>query len=215
MEVLRQGLAFPMYGAAAWLAWVLAQQVGPDGLLLALGGAVLVGFAAWALGQAQRSAGGGRWAGRALAGVAGIAALALLPALAPAPATPPAAGLRDDEAESWSASRVAALQAAGRPVFVNLTAAWCITCKVNEQLVLRTTPVQAAFATGDIAYLKGDWTRGDAAIGALLREHGREGVPLYLVYPAGGGAPQLLPQVLTEGIVLRAVAAAQARPAQG
>ncbi|MBK1661076.1 thioredoxin family protein [Paracraurococcus ruber] len=101
--------------------------------------------------------------------------------------------------------RVAALQAEGRPVFVNLTAAWCITCKVNEQLVIRTAPVQAAFAGRNIAYLKGDWTQGDAAIGSLLRAHGREGVPLYLLYPAGGGAPLVLPQVLTEGIVLRAL----------
>ncbi|MDN3562875.1 thioredoxin family protein, partial [Paeniroseomonas aquatica] len=112
------------------------------------------------------------------------------------------------EAEAWFAAGVAALHAEARPVFVNLTAAWCITCKVNEQLVLRTDPVQAAFAGRNLAYLKGDWTQGDAGIGALLREHGREGVPLYLVYPAGGGAPAVLPQVLTEGIVLRAVAAA-------
>jgi thiol:disulfide interchange protein DsbD len=201
MERLRQGLAFPMYAAAAWLAWVLAQQAGPDGLLLVLAGAVLLGFAGWALGVAQRSAGGGRLAGRALAGVAAIAALALLPALA---AAPPAARV-EAGAEPWSAARVAALQAEGRPVFVNLTAAWCITCKVNEQLVLKSAPVQAAFAGGNLAYLKGDWTNGDAAIGALLREHGREGVPLYLVYPAGGGGPALLPQVLTEGIVLRAL----------
>jgi thiol:disulfide interchange protein DsbD len=201
MEALRQGLAFPMYGAAAWLAWVLAQQAGPDGLLLLLGGAVLIGFAAWALGLAQR--GGGR-AGRMLAAAAAIGALALLPGLA---AAPPAAGT-EARADAWSATRVAALQAEGRPVFVDLTAAWCITCKVNEQLVLRSGPVQAAFAGRNLAYLVGDWTQGDPAIGALLREHGREGVPLYLLYPAGGGAPQVLPQVLTEGIVLRALAEA-------
>ncbi len=202
MEALRQGLAFPMYGAAAWLAWVLAQQAGPDGLLLLLGGAVLIGFAAWALGLAQR--GGGR-IGRVLAGVAAIGALALLPGLA---AAPPAAASTEARAEAWSAARVAALQAEGRPVFVNLTAAWCITCKVNEQLVLKSGAVQAAFAGRSLAYLTGDWTQGDPVIGALLREHGREGVPLYLLYPAGGGAPQVLPQVLTEGIVLRALAEA-------
>jgi thiol:disulfide interchange protein DsbD len=202
MEALRQGLAFPMYGAAAWLAWVLAQQAGPDGLLLLLGGAVLIGFAAWALGLAQR--GGGR-IGRVLAGVAAIGALALLPGLA---AAPPAAASTEAQAEAWSAPRVAALQAEGRPVFVNLTAAWCITCKVNERLVLRSGAVQAAFAGRNLAYLAGDWTQGDPVIGALLREHGREGVPLYLLYPAGGGAPQVLPQVLTEGIVLRALAEA-------
>ncbi|GGC33217.1 thiol:disulfide interchange protein DsbD [Siccirubricoccus deserti] len=203
MERLRQGLAFPMYGAAAWLAWVLAQQAGPEGLAFLLAGAVLTGFAAWALGVAQRSAGGGRRAGRALAGVAALAALALLPGLA---AAPPPAAAAEAGAEPWSATRVAALQAEGRPVLVNLTAAWCITCQVNERLVLRGAAVQAAFASRNLAYLKGDWTNGDAAIGALLREHGREGVPLYLLFPAGGGAPAVLPQVLTEGIVLRALA---------
>ncbi len=205
MEWLRQALAFPMYAAAAWLVWVLAQQAGPDGVLFVLGGAVLVGFAAWALGMAQRSAGGAKRLGRAVAGLAAVAALALLPALTTAP---PAAAAAESADGAWSAGRVAALQAEGRPVFVNLTAAWCITCKVNERLVLKTAPVQAAFAGRNLAYLTGDWTRGDAAIGALLRQHGREGVPLYLVYPAGGGAPAVLPQVLTEGIVLRAVAAA-------
>ncbi|TDH61562.1 cytochrome C biogenesis protein, partial [Dankookia rubra] len=138
---------------------------------------------------------------RALAAAAAIAALALLPALA----TAPPAARAEAGVEPWSAARVAALQTEGRPVFVNLTAAWCITCKVNEQLVLRTAPVQAAFAARNLVYLKGDWTNGDAAIGALLRENGREGVPLYLVYPAGGGEPAVLPQVLTEGIVLRAL----------
>jgi thiol:disulfide interchange protein DsbD len=194
-----------MYAAAAWLVWVLAQQAGPDGVLFVLGGAVLVGFAAWALGLAQRSTAGGQRLGRAAAGLAAVAALALLPALTTAP---PAAAAVESPDGAWSADRVAALQAEGRPVFVNLTAAWCITCKVNEQLVLKTAPVQAAFTGRNLAYLTGDWTRGDAAIGALLREHGREGVPLYLVYPARGGAPAVLPQVLTEGIVLRAVAAA-------
>ncbi|MBY0334317.1 MAG: thioredoxin family protein, partial [Acetobacteraceae bacterium] len=135
-----------------------------------------------------------------------IGALALLPGLAAAP--PPPLRAEADAAEPWSDARVAALQAEGRPVFVNLTAAWCITCQVNERLVLRADAVQAAFAARDVVYMKGDWTAGDAAIGALLRAHGREGVPLYLLYPAGGGAPAVLPEVLTEGIVLRALGAA-------
>ncbi|WP_149538343.1 protein-disulfide reductase DsbD family protein [Siccirubricoccus phaeus] len=202
MERLRQGLAFPMYGAAAWLAWVLAQQAGPEGLALLLAGAVLIGFAAWALGLAQRSGAEGRRAGRVLAVLAGLGALALLPGLA---AAPPPQAATEAGAEPWSAARVAALQAAGRPVLVNLTAAWCITCQVNERLVLRAAPVQAALAGRNAAYLKGDWTNGDPAITALLREQGRDGVPLYLIYPAGGGAPAVLPQVLTEGIVLRAL----------
>jgi thiol:disulfide interchange protein DsbD len=102
---------------------------------------------------------------------------------------------------------VAALRAGGRPVFVNMTAAWCITCKVNERIALDTEAVRQAFAARNVAVLVGDWTRGDAAITALLRAHQRDGVPLYLFYPAGGGAPALLPQILTEGIVLEAIGA--------
>jgi thiol:disulfide interchange protein DsbD len=202
MERLRGALAFPMYGAAAWLAWVLSQQAGPEGLALLLAGAVLIGFAAWALGEAQR--GDGWRVARPAALVAALGAAALLPALAAAPAP---AALPEAEAENWSAARVQALQAEGRPVFVNLTAAWCITCQANERLVLRSGAVRAAFAARNVAGLKGDWTRGDAAIGALLRQHGREGVPLYLLYPAGGGPPVLLPELLTEAVVLRALGA--------
>ncbi|CAA9241217.1 MAG: Cytochrome c-type biogenesis protein DsbD, protein-disulfide reductase, partial [uncultured Acetobacteraceae bacterium] len=201
MERLRGALAFPMYGASAWLAWVLSQQAGPEGLALLLAGAVLLGFAAWALGEAQR---GGWRAARPVALAAALGAVALLPALAAAPA--PAASTGEDT-EAWSAARVSALQAEGRPVFVNLTAAWCITCQANERLVLRSAAVRSAFAAKNVAGLKGDWTRGDAAIGALLRQHGREGVPLYLLYPAGGGPPALLPELLTEGVVLRALGA--------
>ena len=197
MERLKQALAFPMYAAAAWLVWVVAQLAGMDGLGWVLAGCVLVGFAAWVLGQ------GARW-GRAVAVVATLGALALLPQLgASSPAIAAASGH-----EAWSASRVAALRAEGRPVFVNLTAAWCISCKVNERVALDTTAVRDAFERGRVALLVGDWTRGDAAITALLRENARDGVPLYLLYPAGGGAPVILPQILTEGIVLRALAAA-------
>jgi thiol:disulfide interchange protein DsbD len=195
-----------MYGAAAWLAWVLSQQAGPEGLALLLAGAVLLGFAAWALGEAQRGGDDGGWrVARPAALLAALGALALLPALAAAPAPAAAPGA---EAEVWSAERVQALQAEGRPVFVNLTAAWCITCQANERLVLRSSAVREAFAARNVAALKGDWTRGDAAVGALLRQHGREGVPLYLLYPAGGGPPALLPELLTEAVVLRALGAA-------
>jgi len=199
MERMRQFLAFPMYAAAAWLVWVLAQLAGPDGVALGLLGAVLVGFAGWALGLAQQGAGRLARAG-ALAGA--LAALAVLPAFSGAS---PTAALASGPHEPWSAARVAALRAEGRPVFVNLTAAWCISCKVNERVALETTAVQAAFAEHRVAQLVGDWTRGDAAITALLRAHAREGVPLYLFYPAGGGAPVVLPQILTEGMLLRAV----------
>ena len=105
-------------------------------------------------------------------------------------------------------ARVEALRAEGRPVFVNLTAAWCISCKVNELVALDTAAVQAGFTSAGVTQLVGDWTRGDSAITALLRAHGREGVPLYLFYPAQGAPPVMLPQILTEGIVLRAIGGA-------
>ena len=102
---------------------------------------------------------------------------------------------------------MSALQAEGRPVFVNLTAAWCITCQANERLVLRSAAVRSAFAAKNVAGLKGDWTRGDAAITALLQAQGRDGVPLYLLYPPGEGSPLLLPQILTEATLREAVGA--------
>jgi len=200
MERLRQGLAFPMYAAAAWLVWVLAQQAGPDAVLGVLAGGVMLAFAAWALGQAQRA--GGSRVGLAAAALGLAGALALLPRIAAAPAEAAAPG---PGAEAWSEARVAEMRAEGRTVFVNATAAWCITCQVNERVALRAEAVQAAFAARRVAYLKADWTGGDAAIGALLRAHGRDGVPLYLVYREGSAAPEVLPQILTEGIVLRAI----------
>ncbi len=208
MERLRQFLAFPMYGAAAWLVWVLAQQSGPDGVLAALVGAVLIALAAWAWGIAQQSGRTPRRLGEALALAAIMAALALLPMLGTAP--PASAAIAQGEA--WSAPRLAELRAEGKPVFVNLTAAWCISCKVNERVAIHTEAVQSAFAAAGVAQLTGDWTRGDAAITALLRAHGRDGVPLYLLYPAGQGAPAILPQILTEGILLSALRASA--PAQ-
>jgi thiol:disulfide interchange protein DsbD len=217
MERLKQFLAFPMYGAALWLLWVLAQLTGPEGLAAAMAGGLLVGFGAWALGTTQGARGRWRPFGRAAAALALVLAALLLPRLHAAPA-PADVATAEAGGEPWSETRLAAARAGGRPVFVNLTAAWCITCKVNERMALGTEAVQAAFAQRNIAYLTGDWTRGGEAIAALLRAHGREGVPLYLLYPAGGGAPQVLPQVLTESIVLRALDAAApgqaaARPA--
>jgi thiol:disulfide interchange protein DsbD len=202
MERLRQVLAFPMYGAAAWLVSVLAQQVGPDGVLAALAGAVVLGFGLWALGVAQR-AGRTRRLGTAAALGGALAAAALLPLIGSA--STPARAEAEAGAEPWSEARVAALRAEGRPVFVNATAAWCITCQVNERVALRSAAVRTAFAERGIAYLKADWTGGDAKIGELLRAHGRDGVPLYLYWAPGAAEPLVLPQLLTEGIVLEAL----------
>lgn len=196
MDRLKQALAFPMYAAAVWLVWVLSQQAGPDGVLVAGAGIVLVGFAAWAWG-----AGGRLFRVAAVAGIAGAAAL--LPGLSVA--APLAQAAEGANWEAFSESRLAALRAEGRPVFVNMTAAWCVSCLVNERVALATDGVAEAFAQRNIAYLKGDWTRQDPAITAFLRAHGRDGVPLYLYYAPGARAPVELPQILTEGIVLSAI----------
>jgi thiol:disulfide interchange protein DsbD len=200
MEVLRQGLAFPMYSASAWLLWVVNQEAGPSGVLGTASGLVLLGFAAWAGGLSQSASGQGRRLGQSAALAAILAALAILPGIGASsfPST--------TDAETFSPSRLAALQAEGRPVFVNLTAAWCVTCLVNERVALSPAAVQQAFADHRVAYLKGDWTRQDPDITAFLHRAGRDGVPLYLLYSPGNPVPTVLPQILTERAVLDEVA---------
>jgi thiol:disulfide interchange protein DsbD len=197
MLVLRQALAFPMYGAAVWLVWVLSREAGADGVLAALSGALLIGFAAWLIGATRDNERRGRAFGPIGAAAAAIGALALLFDVA---ATPPSTSAAEGEG-AYSESRLASLRAEGRPVFVNMTAAWCVTCLVNERVALSSEPVKQAFAGHKVAYLKGDWTHADPAISQFLREHGRDGVPLYVFYPPKG-QPVVLPQILTESAVL-------------
>jgi thiol:disulfide interchange protein DsbD len=206
MAVTKQALAFPMYAAAAWLVWVVSQEAGPAGVLATAAGLVLLGFAGWAAGLAQSlpHARQGRRVAQSAALAAGLAALAVLSGIATAPAWQPAAATAAASGEKFSVSRLAELRAAGRPVFVNLTAAWCITCLVNERVALSPPAVRDAFAAHGVAYLKGDWTRQDPDITSFLRAQRRDGVPLYIYYPAGGG-PDVLPQILTEGTVLAAI----------
>jgi thiol:disulfide interchange protein/DsbC/DsbD-like thiol-disulfide interchange protein len=204
MDRLRQGLAFPMYGACAWLVWVVSQEAGPAGVLGCVAGLVLLGFAAWVGGVAQQETGRTRRFAQSVAVAALLVALAVLSGIGEAPSAPLPT---EAGTEAYSATRLAALRAEGRPVFVNMTAAWCVTCLVNERVAIASTPVRDAFAAHHVAYLKGDWTRQDGAITAFLREHGRDGVPLYVYFPPGEGAPEVLPQILTEQTVLRAIGA--------
>jgi thiol:disulfide interchange protein DsbD len=104
--------------------------------------------------------------------------------------------------EAYSAAKLAALRAANRPVFVDATAAWCITCLVNEDAVLSKDSIKQAFAAKNVAYVVADWTNQNPEITALLKENGRSGVPLYLYYAPGAGKPVVLPQILTESSVL-------------
>ena len=197
MATVQQALAFPMYAATAWLVWVVSQQSGPDGVLTSVAGLLGVGFAAWLLRAAQSSAGRGRDWGHGLAISALIVTSSLL-FVGAAPAEP---------SEPFTATRLAELRSEGRPVFVNMTAAWCLSCLVNERIALAPQAVRRAFAQDHVAYLKGDWTRKDPAISDFLRQNGRDGVPLYLFYPPGH-PPEVLPQLLSESTMLDHVAKA-------
>lgn len=211
MERFKQFLAFPMYATAAWLVWVLAGQTDAAGLAVALGGMVLIGLVAWVWQLTRASTGVWRMAGGALA-LVGAAGLGLLAVGLPSPDTP--AGARNDQHwEAYSEARLSALRADGQPVLLNFTAAWCITCQVNERLALGTERARAALARAGVAAMKADWTRRDPAITRLLETHGRAGVPMTLLYPRGGGAPEVLPAVLTEALVLERIAALLPAPA--
>jgi len=204
MEVLKQALAFPMYGAAAWLLWVVSQETGPEGVLGTAAGFILLGFAGWVIGVSQHESARNRRFGQAVAAAALLTALAVLSGIAVAPGTPAVAAATEN-AQAFTPARLAGLRREGRPVFVNMTAAWCVTCLVNERVAIGTAAVQEAFTAHHVAYLKGDWTRQDPAISAYLRANGRDGVPLYVYYPPHDGAPQVLPQILTENEVLAEV----------
>ena len=201
MEVFRQLLAFPMYGAAVWLLWVVSEETGSAGVLGTATGFALLGFAGWCLGVTQDSGARRRGFGLAGAGLATVLVLAVLTGIGGTPAAPDS----KRGSEAFTPARLAALRAEGRPVFVNLTAAWCVTCLVNERVAISNDTVQRAFAARHVAYLKGDWTRQDPEISGFLREHGRDGVPLYLYYGPHAATAEVLPQILTETTVLDAV----------
>ncbi len=206
METMRRWLAAPMALTALALVWLLSRQVGGGGWLIGGGVLVIVLALCWWAGERQR------------AGLAASLPLLLIAALIvpvslllPAPAERPSGGDGDAAsgqlgARPWSATAVTAARANG-PVFVYFTADWCITCKVNEASSIDRAETAAAFRTGNVTTLIADWTNADAAITAELALHGRNSVPLYLWYPAGGGAPEVLPQVLTPGMLAARAAA--------
>ena len=210
MNRLKQVLALPMYAAAAWLAWVFSRQTGQTALLLLAGGAVLLAAAAFLWGRTQASA-GRIWPLRTAAVAAGVFAVLTAGAAAGLPRDPSGPSREAIPSQAYSPPRLAALRAEGRPVFVNFTADWCVSCKVNEGVALSSPRVAAALERTGTVYLKGDWTARDPVIAAALAEQGRSGVPLYLVYGADGAAPAVLPQLLTEGAVIKALEEAAGR----
>ena len=186
-----QLMAFPMFAAAIWLVWVLDGQAGAIGVAAVLAAMALIGFAVWA---AQ-----GKRAGKTSAVVALLIAVPVL-----------WTGLNGKDASAlepqvWQPGLAQKLQAEGHVVFVDFTADWCLTCQVNERVALSSKKVQRAFTKADAVYLVADWTNRNDAIAKALARHGRAGVPLYLVYRPGMKQPVILPQLLTEGMVVDAV----------
>jgi len=197
METFKQAMAFPLYLTVVWLVWVLARQSGVNAVPVVLSGLVMVAVASWLMHSHSLISRGLRYVALAIA-----VGLLFVPALRVTPAA--ASGASDAAAAAYSDPRLAELRAQGHPVFVNLTADWCLTCKFNERAAIETDAVQATLAKHGVISLKGDWTRADPAITRVLERFHRAGVPLYLLY-APTGEPVVLPQVLTRDGMIAAI----------
>jgi thiol:disulfide interchange protein DsbD len=204
MEVLRQAVSVPIFITVIWLAWSLIGAYGAGLLWSLLGSFLLLAIAGWFL---------GRWpAKRWSTVVAAIIALVVIAAsvVAPKKLVTASETLSSPESSSawqpWSVQAVSNYQAQGRPVFVDFTASWCLSCQVNERVALQQPQVQQAFKDANVALLKADWTRGDDAITQALTAMARSGVPAYALYVPGQSEPELLPEALTPGIVTDALA---------
>lgn len=189
MDTLKQFLAFPLYLSAIWLLWVLGRQVGSDAMALAIIGLLLIAFALWITHLPEQSVRGRRL--RFITAVACIiGALSLSAKLKPA--NQPSSSIW----QAFTRTQLQTLQDQQRPVFINLTADWCLTCLANEKVTLDTEELESLFAKHNVAALKGDWTNYNSEITELLEEYQRSGVPLYLYYPAGSTRATVLPQLL-------------------
>jgi thiol:disulfide interchange protein DsbD len=204
MEVLRQAVSVPIFITVIWLAWSLISAYGAGLLWSLLGSFLMLAIAGWFL---------GRWPAKRWSTV--VAAIIVLVVIAAGVIAPKKLGGIPETStatethggwEPWSAEAVSRYQAQGRPVFVDFTASWCLSCQVNERVALQQPKVQQAFKDANVALLKADWTRGDDAITQALTSMGRSGVPAYALYVPGQSEPELLPEALTPGIVTDALA---------
>ncbi|WP_342755505.1 thioredoxin family protein [Pantoea sp. MBD-2R] len=208
MITLKHGLAFPMLGAVGWLIWVLERQAGSAALAAILVCCLLFSFAAWLYGMAQkrRMMGKGHW-GLHIATL--VFLLLVVPPLAnlKTTATSPNGAEASEAAAAvaWSPQNVDAIKGQGKPILVNFTASWCITCQVNDRSSLSTQAVKTAMAQTSTIYMVADSTKYNPDVEQALSDFGQGGLPLYVVYPADGGKPVVLPQVLTPRIVISAL----------
>lgn len=201
MDTFKRALAFPMYLTAVWLAWVLGKQRGVDAMALVAVGLALFALALWW--RERQRFGGATVAGRVLAVVLLLASLWPIARVGSLPV--PARATAEAGTVAYSAERLQALRDGGEVVFVNMTADWCVTCKANERRVLARAPFRDALQAAGATYMVGDWTDVDDEIGAYLARHNAVGVPLYVVYPRGGGDGEVLPAILTDEIVVTAL----------
>lgn len=196
METLKQVMAFPLYLTAVWLLWVAGKQSGVDTMAAAAAGLVLLALGLTLL------------RGQTLAKFVGVVAIACALLLTGIRGEVPtgADSTTRSGTVSWSRDALNSLRASGTPVFVDVTADWCITCIANEQAVLFTDDMTQAFADAGVTYMVADWTNYDPAIGEFVQEHGRNGIPLYVMYPGDmQSEPVMLPQLLTRTIVIEAL----------
>ena len=217
MEVFKHITAAIFFATAIWLAWVYGQLYaagdGVNQVALLLGCFLMLAIAGWAL---------GRWPAKGASGIAAVVLIALglaIPlsqvrgarrasAAAASAATTDVAAANGTEVvwQPYSEQALDAARAAGHPVFIDFTAAWCLSCQVNERVVLKSADVESALLKGGVVTMKADWTNDDPAITAKLASVGRAGVPTYVLYPAAAGsAADVLPELLTKDLVLRAI----------
>jgi thiol:disulfide interchange protein DsbD len=206
MERLRIAMAFPMFGTVVWLVWILGQQVGIDGAAALLALIVSGAFALWV----AFASGWGRRARRVMLGFAtvtvAVVAMWAVPALRTPAEAPAGTSTTGATWQPWSPAALARAQAEGRPVFVDFTAAWCVTCQINKRTTLGDDGLLADWRARRVVLLRADWTRRDAAITDALRGLGRTGVPVYALYAPGASQPQLLSELLTVSEVREAMA---------
>ncbi len=208
MENFKQFLAFPMFGAAIWLVWVLSLQVGSSGVMLSLGGMALIAFGLWLFGTLATDKRKGLWHAIKIV----LCVVSILIALSftqtvrmlyttESDCESPISVTGGLVSEIYSPEQVERARAQGKPVLINMTAAWCITCLANERIAFQADEVKEFFKEHDIAYFKGDWTNRDPVITSYIKSFGRSGVPLYVYYPPAGEGV-ILPQLLTSDILL-------------